>query len=108
MKKLKNFLKVSSANNTTEACECVGWSRRGGVRYQEGEVETRWQGLNLDVSWGAVVNLAQRQLSQGGRASKAQVQKMVSKLLGVDIKNAHATDAAAVAIAGLLHKNISV
>ena len=34
------------------------WSRRGGVRYQEGEVETRWQGLHLDVSWGAVVNLA--------------------------------------------------
>ena len=34
------------------------WSRRGGVRYQEGEVETRWNGLNLDVSWGAVVNLA--------------------------------------------------
>ena len=34
------------------------WSRRGGVRYIEGEVETRWQGLNLDVSWGAVVNLA--------------------------------------------------
>lgn len=36
------------------------WSRRGGVRYQEGEVETRWHGLNLDVSWGAVVNLAKR------------------------------------------------
>ena len=34
------------------------WSRRGGVRYQEGEVENRWHGLNLDVSWGAVVNLA--------------------------------------------------
>ena len=34
------------------------WSRRGGVRYQEGEVETRWNGLKLDVSWGAVVNLA--------------------------------------------------
>ena len=34
------------------------WSRRGGVRYTEGEVETRWQGLQLDVSWGAVVNLA--------------------------------------------------
>ena len=34
------------------------WSRRGGVRYTEGEVESRWQGLHLDVSWGAVVNLA--------------------------------------------------
>ena len=34
------------------------WSRRGGVRYTEGEVETRWHGLHLDVSWGAVVNLA--------------------------------------------------
>mgnify|MGYP000723721254 CR=1 FL=1 len=34
------------------------WSRRGGVRYIEGEVENRWQGLHLNVSWGAVVNLA--------------------------------------------------
>ena len=34
------------------------WSRRGGVRYTEGEVESRWDGLHLDVSWGAVVNLA--------------------------------------------------
>ena len=34
------------------------WSRRGGVRYIEGEVETRWHRLSLDVSWGAVVNLA--------------------------------------------------
>lgn len=40
-----------------------------------------------------------------GRASKAQVQKMVSKLLGVDIENAHASDAAAVAMAGLLQKS---
>ena len=48
------------------ACKAAGlswqqvdaWSRRGGVRYVEGEVETRWSGLNLDVSWGAVVNLA--------------------------------------------------
>lgn len=48
------------------ACKAAGfswqqadaWSRRGGVRYQEGEVETRWSGLNLSVSWGAVVNLA--------------------------------------------------
>lgn len=37
-----------------------------------------------------------------GRASKAQVQKMVAKLLGVEIRNAHASDAAAVAMAGLL------
>ena len=41
----------------------------------------------------------------GGRASKAQVQKMVAKLLGVDIQNAHAADAAAVAMAGLLQKS---
>ena len=34
------------------------WSRRGGVRYTDGEVESRWDGLHLDVSWGAVVNLA--------------------------------------------------
>ena len=34
------------------------WSRRGGVRYTDGEVENRWHGLNLNVSWGAVVNLA--------------------------------------------------
>ena len=33
------------------------WSRQGS-RYTEGEVETRWGGLHLDVSWGAVVNLA--------------------------------------------------
>ncbi len=39
-----------------------------------------------------------------GRASKAQVQKMVAKLLRVDIKNGHAADAAAVAMAGLLQK----
>ena len=40
-----------------------------------------------------------------GRASKAQVQKMVSKLLGVELKNGHACDAAAVAIAGLLQRS---
>ena len=48
------------------ACKVAGlswqqadaWSRRGGVRYVEGEVEQRWDGLNLNVSWGAVVNLA--------------------------------------------------
>ena len=34
------------------------WSRGGGVRYTEGEVESRWDGLHLDVSWGAIVNLA--------------------------------------------------
>ena len=34
------------------------WSQRGGVRYEKGEIESRWDGLNLDVSWGAVVNLA--------------------------------------------------
>ena len=34
------------------------WSQRGGVRYEHGEVESRWDGLHLDVSWGAVVNLA--------------------------------------------------
>ena len=48
------------------ACKIAGlswqqadaWSQRGGVRYSAGEVENRWHGLNLDVSWGAVVNLA--------------------------------------------------
>lgn len=40
-----------------------------------------------------------------GRASKAQVQKMMAKLLRVDIKNGHAADAAAVAMAGLLQKS---
>ena len=35
------------------------WSRRGS-KYAEGEVETRWDGLHLDVSWGAVVNLAKQ------------------------------------------------
>ena len=34
------------------------WSQRGGVRYEKGEIESRWDGLHLDVSWGAVVNLA--------------------------------------------------
>ena len=50
------------------ACKVAGftwqqadaWSRKGGHRYSEGEVETRWHGLNLDVSWGAVVNLAKQ------------------------------------------------
>ena len=36
------------------------WSQRGGVRYTEGEIESRWDGLHLDVSWGAVVNLAKQ------------------------------------------------
>ena len=48
------------------ACKVAGlswqqvdaWSQRGGVRYTVGEIETRWDGLNLDVNWGAVVNLA--------------------------------------------------
>ena len=34
------------------------WSQRGGVRYEKGEIESRWDGLSLNVSWGAVVNLA--------------------------------------------------
>ena len=49
------------------ACKVAGlsvaqadaWSRRGGVRYQSGEVETRWNGLGTKkISWGAIVNLA--------------------------------------------------
>ena len=48
------------------ACKIAGlscqqadaWSRRGGVRYTEGEVENRWHGLSLEISWGAVVNIA--------------------------------------------------
>ena len=43
-----------------------------------------------------------------GRASKAQVKRMVSKLLDVDIRNGHACDAAAVAIAGLLERSAFV
>ena len=50
------------------ACKIAGiswqqadaWSQRGGVRYTVGEIESRWHGLNLDVSWGAVVNLAKQ------------------------------------------------
>ena len=48
------------------ACKAAGltwqqvdaWSRKGGHLYIEGEVEQRWHGLSLDISWGAVVNLA--------------------------------------------------
>ena len=40
--------------------EVDAWSRRGGVRYTEREVESRWHGLNLNISWGAVINLAKR------------------------------------------------
>ena len=50
------------------ACKAAGlslqevdaWSRRGGVRYTEREVESRWHSLKLDISWGAVINLAKR------------------------------------------------
>ena len=50
------------------ACKVAGitwqqvdaWCRKGGHLYVEGEVEQRWNGLNLDVSWGAVVNLAKQ------------------------------------------------
>lgn len=49
------------------------WSRRGGVRYQEGEVESRWNGLNLDVSWGAVVNLAKLNGYEPPRRTKAKL-----------------------------------
>ena len=41
-----------------------------------------------------------------GRASKSQVKRMVSKVLGVGLSNAHASDAAAVAIAGLLQRSL--
>jgi len=40
-----------------------------------------------------------------GRASKVEVKQKVSKLLGVEIQNGPACDAAAAAIAGLLHKS---
>ena len=61
-----NDLKYDQWLSVITACKVAGlswqqadiWSKRGGVRYTEGEVETRWSGLNLDVSWGAVVNLA--------------------------------------------------
>ena len=61
-----NDLDYSQWLSVITACKVAGmswqqvdlWSRRGGVRYREGEVETRWAGLSLRVSWGAVVNLA--------------------------------------------------
>ena len=61
-----NDLKYDQWLSVITACKVAGlswqqadmWSKRGGVRYTEGEIETRWSGLNLDVSWGAVVNLA--------------------------------------------------
>ena len=51
------------------------WSRRGGVRYTAGEVETRWQGLKLDVSWGAVVNLAKENGYKPPRHTKAKLRQ---------------------------------
>lgn len=39
-----------------------------------------------------------------GKASKEQVQRMVATLTGQELKNAHAADAAACAIAGLLSR----
>jgi len=50
------------------------WSRRGGVRYIEGEVEQRWHGLHLDVSWGAVVNLAK---ANGYSPSRSSIRRSV-------------------------------
>ena len=65
-----DFIHPSSLNyhewlSVITACKQAGltwqqadsWSRQGS-KYKEGEVESRWDGLNLDVSWGAVVNLA--------------------------------------------------
>ena len=52
------------------------WSRRGGVRYTEGEIETRWNGLNLDVSWGAVVNLAKLNGYIPPRRTKAKLKRI--------------------------------
>ena len=65
-----DFIHPSSLNynewlSVITACKQAGltsqqadaWSRQGS-KYKEGEVETRWDGLSLDVSWGAVVNLA--------------------------------------------------
>ena len=65
------------------ACKVAGlswqqadaWSRRGGVRYVEGEVEQRWDGLNLDVSWGAVVNLAKLNGYTPPRLARAKLQR---------------------------------
>ena len=61
-----NDLKYEQWLSVITACKQAGlswqqtdvWSQRGGVRYEHGEVESRWDGLNLDISWGAVVNLA--------------------------------------------------
>lgn len=62
-----NDLDYNQWLSVVTACKVAGlswqevdaWSRRG-VRYAEREVESRWNGLNLDVSWGAVVNLAKQ------------------------------------------------
>ena len=43
-----------------------------------------------------------------GRAEKAAVKKFVSRLTGVSVKNGHAADAVAVAIAGLLDTKCSL
>ena len=61
-----NDLNYNQWLSVLTACKVAGlscekadlWSRRGSVRYTEGEVLERWHGLNLDVSWGAVINLA--------------------------------------------------
>ena len=65
------------------ACKVAGlswqqadaWSRRGGVRYVEGEVEQRWDSLNLNVSWGAVVNLAKLNGYTPPRRPRAKLQR---------------------------------
>lgn len=71
------------------ACKVAGlswqqadqWSQRGGIRYQKGEVESRWSGLNLEVSWGAVVNLAKTKgyvLPKRNRRPTAKLHKSVT------------------------------
>ena len=65
-----DFIHPSSLNynewlSVLTACKQAGltwhqaddWSRQGS-KYTEGEVEQRWNGLHLDVSWGAIINLA--------------------------------------------------
>ena len=63
--------------------EADDWSRRGGVKYKDREVETRWNGLNLDVSWGAVVNLAKRNGYRPLTRGEAAVERLRKHIGGV-------------------------
>ena len=57
--------------------------------------------IGLDVSMFTPQQVKSAVCGRGG-ADKASVKKFVEKLTGVSVRNAHAADAVAVAIAGLL------